>query len=280
MNCTRCNEPLIPEARFCRNCGAPVSPAFHPPAPTNNMQANQREIGDSPTVLPPSWQSQQPAPVQPQYTPPQAYQPTVAVSPNAGSMPSTGAPFVSPPLPTRRRKNRFMQVLLIFLAALLIIILLLVAGWFVVLRPYVHGVAQNEIEGAFSSAIAQINPIEGLVVIASGEPVVITESSANSFIAKNTTDPIQQMHMTITPTGLKIEFQTYGFTSTITGVPKAVNGQLVMTNVTVQGIASLVMSPDELTTTLNAHLQAISAALQNSISGVILKEGEMDIQRR
>jgi hypothetical protein len=194
-------------------------------------------------------------------------------------MPSTGAPFVSPPLPTRRRKNRFMQILLISLAALLIIILLLVAGWFVVLRPYLHGVAQNEIDGAFSNAIAQINPIQGLIVIASGQPVVITESSANSFIASNTSGPIQQMHMTITPAGLKIEFQTYGFTSTITAVPQAVNGQLVMTNVTVQGIASLIMSPDELTTTVNAHLQAISAALQSPISGVILKEGEMDIQR-
>jgi zinc-ribbon domain len=280
MNCTHCNEPLIPGASFCRNCGTPVSPAFPPPATTNNMQANQREIGDSPTSLPPSWQSQQPAPVQPQYIPPQAYQPTVAVSPNAGSMPRAGAPYASPPLPTRRRKNRFMQILLISLAALLIIILLLVAGWFVVLRPYLHGQAQNEIDGAFSNAITQINPTQGLIVIASGAPVVITESSANSFIASNTSSgPIQQMHMTITPAGLKIEFQTYGFTSTITAVPQVVNGQLVITNVTVQGIASLVMSPDELTTTLNAHLQDISSALQNSFSSVILKEGEMDIIR-
>ena len=193
-------------------------------------------------------------------------------------MPSTGAPFVSPPLPTRRRKNRFMQVLLIFLAALLIIVLLLVGGWFVVLRPYLHGVAQNEIDGVFSSTIAQINPIEGLVISTSKGPVIITESDANSFIAANTADPIQQMHMTITPAGLKIEFQTYGFTSTITAIPQAVNGQLVMTNVTVQGIASLIMSPDELTTTLNAHLQGISAALHRSITGVILKEQEMDIQ--
>ena len=290
MNCTRCNEPIIPGASFCRNCGTPVPTAFPPPATSNNMQTNQREIGDSPTVLPPSWQSQQPAPVQPryspppapvqpQYSPPPAYQPTVAVPPNAGSMPSTGAPFVSFPPPTRRRKNRFMQVMLIFLAALLIIILLLVAGWFVVLRPYLHGVVQNDMDGSFSNAITQVNPIQGLIVIASGAPVVITESSANSFLAQNTKDPIQQIHMTITPAGLKIDFQTYGFTSTVTAVPKVVNGQLVITNVTVQGIASLVMSPDELTTTVNAHLQDVSSALQNSFSNVILKEGEMDIIR-
>jgi hypothetical protein len=280
MNCTGCNAPLIPEARFCRNCGMPVSPAIAQPATTNQAQANQREIGDSPTILPPSWQSQQPAPVQPQYTPPQAYQPTVAVSPNAGSMPSTGAPFVSFPPPTRRRKNRFMQVLLIVLAALLIMALLLAGGWFVVLRPYMHGIAQNEIDGVFSSTISQINPIDGLLISASRGPMVITEANANSFIAANTSDPIQQMHMTITPAGLKIEFQTYGFTSTITAVPQVVNGQLVMTNVSVQGIASLIISPDELTTTLNAHLQDVSAALHKSIASVTLKEGEMDVQLR
>ena len=280
MNCTRCNAPLIPDARFCRNCGTPVSSAIPQPATTNQAHAGPGEIGDSPTVLPSSWQSQQPVPVQPPYSPPQAYQPTVAVSPNAGSMPSTGAPFVSPPLPTRRRKNRFMQVLLIFLAVLLIIVLLLVAGWFVVLRPYLHGVAQNEIDGVFSSAIGQINPIEAVVISTSHAPVVITETDANTFIAMNTADPIQQMHMTITQAGLRMDFQLYGFTSTVTGVPQAVNGQLVMTNVTVQGIASLIMSPDELTTIVNANLHQISTVLHRSISGVILKDHEMDVQLR
>jgi hypothetical protein len=280
MNCSRCNAPLIPEARFCRNCGMPVSPAIPQPAIASNAQANQREIGDSPTAQPPSWEVQQPAPVQPQYAPPQIYQPTVAVSPNAGSMPSTGAPFVSPPLSTRRRKNRLTQVLLIFLAALLIIILLLVAGWFVVLRPYLHGVAQNEINGVFSSAIAQINPIEAVVISTSHAPVVITETDANTFIAMNTADPIQQMHMTITQAGLRLDFQLYGFTSTVTGVPQAVNGQLVMTNVTVQGIASSIMSPDELTSIVNANLHQISTVLPRSISGVILKDHEMDVQLR
>jgi hypothetical protein len=258
----------------------PVSPDIPQPAIANNAQTNQREIGDSPAVLPPSWQVQQPAPVQPQYAPPQAYQPTAAVSSNPGSMPSTGAPFVSPPLPTRRRKNRLIQVLLIFLAALLVIILLLVAGWFVVLRPYLHGVAQNEINGAFSSAIGQINPIQAVVISTSHAPIVITETDANTFIAMNTAAPIQHMQMTITQAGLRLDFQLYGFTSTVTGVPQAVNGQLVMTNVTVQGIASLIMSPDELTSIVNANLHQISTVLPRSISGVILKDHEMDVQLR
>jgi hypothetical protein len=282
MNCTRCNAPLIPEARFCRNCGMPVSTLMPQQASANNGQAIQQGLGDAPTVLPPSWQVQQSAPVQPQYTPPQTYQPMAAMSPNMGSIPSAGAQFATPPLPISRRKNRFMRVLLILLTALLIIVLVLVAGWFVALRPYLHGVAQNQINGVFSSAINQINPIEAVAISVIPAPVVINETVANTFIALNSTqsDPIQQVHVTITPNGLRLDFQAYGFASTITGVPQAVNGQLVMTNVTVQGIISLIMSPDELTTTLNANLQRVASTLQRSVSGVVLKDHEMDIQLR
>jgi hypothetical protein len=282
MNCTHCNAPLTPEARFCRNCGTLVSTAIPQPANAYNAQASQQVIGDSPTVLPPYWETQQPAPVEQQFRPPQTYQPTIAVSPNPGSMPSTGAQFASPPLPMRRRKNRLMQVLLILSVALLIILLVLVAGWFAVLRPYLHGVAQSEINGVFTSAFNQVSPVDAAVITASRAPVVITESDANAFIATNSSqsDPIQQVHMTITPTGLRLDFQAYGFTSTITGVPQAVNGQLVMTNVTVQGMTSFIMSPDELTTTLNAHLHQISTVLHRSVSGVILKNHEMDVQLR
>jgi hypothetical protein len=279
MNCTHCNAPLIPEARFCRNCGTPVSAVISQPATGNNEQENQQGIGDSPTVLPPPWQVQQSAPIQPQYTP-QAYQPTVAVSSNPGSMRSTGAQLSSPPLPMRRRKNRLMQVLLILLAALLILSLILVGGWFVVLRPYLHGVAQNEVDGDFSSAMNLINPLTIAVIATSHMPVTITETDANNFIALNSpqSGPIQQVHMTITPAGLRLEFQTYGLTSTITGVPRVANGQIVMTNVTVQGVASLIMSPDELTKELNADLQQVSATLHRSIARVVLKNQEMDIQ--
>src|SRR6266571_925420 len=279
MNCTRCNTLLVPEARFCRNCGMPVSIIIPQPATGNNGQPNQQGIGDSPTVLPPSWQVQQSVPIQPHYTP-QAYQPTVAVSSNPGSMPSAGAQFASPPLPTRRRKNRLMQVLLILLAALLILLLVLVGGWFVILRPYLHGVAQNEVDGVFSSATNLINPLAIAVITRNHTPVIITETDANNFIALNSaqSDPIQQIHMSITPVGLRLEFQTYGLTSTITGVPRVVNGQIVMTNVTVQGVASLIMSPDELTNELNVDLQQVSATLHRPIAGVVLKNQEMDVQ--
>jgi len=193
-------------------------------------------------------------------------------------MPSTGAKLASPSLSVRR-KNRLMQVFIILLAVLLVLLLVLVGGWFFVLRPYLHGMAQNEVDGVFSSATNLINPLAVTVVATSHMPVIITENDANNFIALNSpqSDPIQQIHMSITPAGLQLEFQTYGLTSTITGVPRVVNGQIVMTNVTVQGIASLIMSPDELTNEVNADLQQVSAALHRPITGIVLKNQEMDV---
>ena len=113
------------------------------------------------------------------------YQPTVAVSSNAGNMPGTEARIASPSLPPNRRKNRLMQVLLIVLAVLLVLALLLVGGWFLILRPYAHSVAQNEVDGIFSSATNLINPLALAIVAASHQPVIITENDANNFIASN-----------------------------------------------------------------------------------------------
>jgi hypothetical protein len=279
MNCTRCNTPLESEARFCRNCGFPISDVVSQPASGNAGQVNQQSIGDSPTVLPPPWQVQQSTPVQAPYAP-QAFQPTVAVSSKADNIPSTGAKSAPPAFPPPPRKNRLMQVLLIVLAALLVLLLVLAGGWFFVLRPYMHGVAQNGVDGIFSSATNLINPLALAVIANNHTPIVITETDANNFIAMNSSqsDPIQQAHLSITPAGLQLEFQTYGLTSTITGVPHVVNGQIVMTDVTVQGVASLIMSPDELTNELNADLQQVSATLQRPISGLVLKDQKMEVQ--
>ena len=173
-----------------------------------------------------------------------------------------------------------MQVLLILLAVLLVLILVLIGGWFFALRPFMHGAAQTEVDGVFASATNLINPLAVAVVATSHRPVIITEKDANNFIALNSSqsDPVQQIHLSIAPAGLQLVFQTYGLTSTITGVPRVVNGQIVMTNVTVQGVASLVMSPDELTNEVNADLQQVSAALQRPITGIVLKNQEMDVQ--
>ena len=284
MNCTRCNAPLEPEARFCRVCGQAVLTGIPQPPVENAKQTNRPNMGDSPTVPTPFLQPQQPtqvAPLQPQYTPPQsippqAYQPTVAVSP--GSLPSAGSQLSSPPFPKRRRKNLLARVLLI----LVVVLLVLVAGWFIGLRPLLHGIAQNQIDQVLTNAVNQINPVEIALLPPGRASIALTETDLNEQIAQSTSssDPVQQMHMTVTPGGVRLDFQTYGLASTITGVPQVINGQLVIKNVAVQGIASLLISPDELTTTLNAHLSDAGARLHRSVNGITLKDHEMVIQFR
>ena len=195
-------------------------------------------------------------------------------------MPGTGAKPAPPPFSPPRRKNCLMQVLLIVLAVLLVLALLLVGGWFLLLRPYAHSVAQNEVDGIFLNAKNLINPLALTLVASSHQPVIITENDANNFIASNSSqsNTVQQVHLSITPAGLQLQFQTFGLTSTITGVPKVVNGQIVMTNVTIQGPMSLIMSPDELTNEVNADLQQVSAALNHPITSLVLKNQEVEIQ--
>ena len=94
MNCTRCNMPLEPNARFCRNCGAPVATVA-----TNNASANpappyRTMDTHEPPTLPPGPlripQAQQPPPQQtwqpqsapqPQPPPQQTWQPQSAPQP-------------------------------------------------------------------------------------------------------------------------------------------------------------------------------------------------------
>jgi len=290
MNCARCNAFLPPEARFCHVCGLVVAVDASKAAiidSADSAQANQPASEVAPTS---PWQVQQPtqpAPLQQPYTSPQrmpqnqavpsqAYQPAVSASPAA--LPGTGAWPSSPPLPQRRRKRRLTRVLLI----LVVVLLVLVAGWFVGLRPYLHGLAQSQIDGVLSSAVDQIPPAQLSLIPPGPRSVPVPETTINNLIALNIapSDPVKQMHITITQGGLRLDFQVYGFACTVTGVPEAHNGQLVITNVTAGGVVALVMSPDELTATLNAHLHDAVTKLNRNVTGVTLKNHEIDIELR
>ena len=56
----------------------------------------------------------------------------------------------------------------------------------------------------------------------------------------------------------------------------ASNGKPVVTNLAIQGVVGLIMSPDELTTILNNHLSDAQARLHRSITVVTLKDHEID----
>ncbi len=167
-----------------------------------------------------------------------------------------------------------------FLGCVTFIILLIVivgAGWVFALRPYVHNLAQNQLDSAMNNAVQQIPPTAAL---APPGTIQVSENTIDNMIKLNIapSDPIQNPVTHITPNGIRLEFQTYGLPNAITMVPQAVNGQIVASNVTIEGVAGLVMSPDEMKTLLNKHFADAQARIQRSVQSVQLKDHELDLQ--
>ena len=319
MNCIRCNEPLPPDARFCRNCGAPVSinnpsnsntPDIASTQPDLPMSAyNTPTFSTIPVQEPPSprmeqipqthqaWVAAQQTPQQKWILPePQIlqasaqqpyYQPAIPAAP--GTMQSTGqksrafasaqyAPVKDLP-PRRRRRGRRLRITLI---TLIVLILVFAAAWVFAARPYLHSLAQNQIDSALSSTVNQIN-LSQLPLPPSGVPVpplLIREDAVNNLylpLVQAPSSPVQNMRILITSNEIQLDFTVYGFASDITGRPTLVNGKLVATNVNVGGVAGLVMSSDEMTALLNKHLADVQAQLHRPISQLLLLDHELEI---
>ncbi len=294
MNCTRCGMPLEKNARFCRNCGQPA-PAIAPgniapnpaqlnqpltlqehvseSAPTNPVESSQ-EPPAQPTVYPqlqtPPYQSTQPV-----------MQPTRPATPHVGTMPSYGqnippkalAAAVKTP---RRRRGRVIGCLL----TLLLLVLVIGAGWVFALRPFLHSLAQAQIDQALTAAVNQLPP--AATQLPPGM-VHVQENAINNLIVLNSSpsDPVQHTQVSITPNLVRLDFQVYGLPCTVTGVPQVAgsppNGRLVVSNITVEGIIALIMSPDEVTSLVDKHLADAQARFEHPIFQVSLGDHELNL---
>lgn len=314
MNCSNCSMPLENNARFCRNCGAPVptseqpqpqAPAAYPPQqfenaptiPTMPMQPQQQQ----PPQQMPTHYMPPPQNVPPQYSaptqgaqsyqrevPPQAgtYQQPVVEQPNTfaqqgqPSQPGTissdasGNPATSGKVAPRRGRRR--GCFSVVLVTLIVLVLLVAGGWFLVARPYLHNLAATQINNVLTTGI---NQIPSLVTQVPAGSFPVQENVLNNLITLETapSDPVQHMVVSITPTNMTINFSVYGYGCTVTGLPAAQNGHLVVTNVNVQGLASLIMTSDELTSLLNQKLAQAQAKLNHPVTGVQLKNQELDL---
>ena len=316
MNCSNCNTPLENNALFCRNCGTPVSvPAQQQPTvpyqpdkldnaptiPTLPWRPQQTQQSMPPQYIPPTQN------VPTQYAPPQVHQ-DMSPQPGTFQQPAVylpGAIQQGPPsqpgafqqqvpiqpstfqngeprilsatdnvAPKRKRRGR--GCLVGFLVTLIIVVVIATGGWFLLLRPYLHDLATTQINSVLTNSINQI-PLT--VALLPPQVLPVQETTLNNLIVLESapSDPVQHMQVSITPSIMTINFQVYGFGCTVTGIPAAQNGHLVVTNVNVQGLASLIMSSDELTSLLNQKLAEAQTKLFHPILKVQLKNQELDL---
>jgi len=289
MNCVRCGVQLEANARFCRNCGLPVavSQSQHvlvsPPEeqvtentiPISSLAEQlktQSPYQQSPQQQPPQQQPQirLPAPAFQQSTPP-AQSPLDFYQPHEANRGTRSAVVNAP-----RRRNRAGCVLGC-LGVLLVLILLLGATWIFALRPYVHDMAVTQMDNAMTNAVNQIPPI-GLP-IPPGTTLPVSEGVINTALTANVSasDPVQNPIVQITSNQVLLDFKLYGQDCTITTVPQMQDGKLVATNVTVSGIISLFLSPKDITTLLNSHVEDAQARINHRITQVHLADQEIDV---
>ncbi len=304
MNCVRCNTPLIEHARFCSKCGYPV---------VISQQVGGQQIS-SPSQLPTTPEpqaTQTPQPPGSPVIPVQPMQPTLpaydiaptqpvmlgGATAGRGSEGQPPAPWAQPgaaspsPLPyfqgqgqaararpavvSPAKGGRRAGCLLGCVATVVLLLILLVAGWTFALRPYLNSMAVSQLDQAMNGTINQLT----LIPFIPPGPVLVSESTLNTFITLNIPSslPIQNTQAQISPAGIQITFQVYGLTGKITGVPKVVNGQLQLTNVTVNTLVSLILSPDDIANLINTHIATALTRIHHTVSNVVLKDHEMDM---
>ena len=128
-----------------------------------------------------------------------------------------------------------------------------------------------------TNAINQI-PAVGLP-IPPGTTLPISDSTVNNVLANNATnsDIVQGANMQITANQVLLDFKIYGQDCTVTTLPQMQNGKLVATNVAVSGIASLVLSPKDITSLLNSHFEDAQARINHRVTNVRLLDHEVDV---
>lgn len=167
------------------------------------------------------------------------------------------------------------------LSALIILLLLVGASWIFGVQPYLHSMAESQIDSAMSRAVQQIPP--QAAQLPAGSTIPVQESTVANMIVLNLSpsDPIKQPQVSINPQRVRLDFEVVTpmatMSSAITGVPKAVNGKLQMSNVNVEGPVGLVLSPEDITTLLNKHFADAQTRLQHPIKSVQMKDHEMDL---
>lgn len=186
---------------------------------------------------------------------------------------SSGAPDIQTAERPKRRRGVGLGCGIGCLTLLVVAAIIVLGGWIFLVRPF----AQGQIDDAMTRSVRQIGPEVALIPPG---PFAVSENTFNNMIVLNLSpnSPIQNPQTSITPQAMRIQFQVYGNTNTVSGVPKMDQGKITVTDVKIDGLASLLISPDELTKMLNKHLADAQVRLKHDIQGIQLKNHEMVIQ--
>lgn len=287
MNCPKCNTLLETNARFCPRCGEPVSGIALNNTPANPASSYPPAYTGEPPTLPLAKQRNEPLVLRPGY---QGSQP-----PEHGSASQWSQSQTAPTAPTQSQQSPYYQTGVNTLAnngnirsrrrgrgcltgfiTLLVLLVLLGGGWFLLLRPYLNDLAKNRLDSILTDAVNNIPP---QVALAPAGPVNVSENLLNNLLVLSSSpnDIVKNTQIHITPNTMSMQFQVYGFTGTVNGVPKVQQGHLVITNVTVDGIAGLIFSAEDITALANKHLATAQARINHAIVSVQLKNQELNL---
>ncbi len=177
----------------------------------------------------------------------------------------------------KRRRRGCGGCVLSALSSLIVLLLVVGALWIFALRPYAHNIAERELDNALTSAVNQL-PAQAKQ-LPSGSTIPVNENTMNNLIVLNLTpsNPVQHPTTSISGQNVRLDFQLYNFPCAVTMVPTLDNGQLVVSKVGIEGIFSAIMSPEEMTSLLNKHLNDAQSRLQRTVNNVQLKDHEVDL---
>jgi hypothetical protein len=282
MVCQRCGAINAVGDQFCGNCGAALAPGYLPANGASAFPASGYGGALDATIA-----AQPPSSAQPptQYVPP-AYSPGGWAAPQNAYPPPPQetwadlpagqiAPYVPSPAAqpsTTRRRRRWPWYLLLFLV---IFGLVISASWVLLLRPAIHQSVDGQIRQGLQQAVDQIPPLAREAP--AGLPFPVTQDQINNYLAQNVSQlaPITDMHITLQSDVMVVNFQAYGFGSTVRLGLAVRGGTLVAQQVDVSGLLWWVESADDLTARFDEALSQVPGKLGRQVASVAIDDGEI-----
>ncbi len=170
-----------------------------------------------------------------------------------------------------------------WLAGILVLVLVIVAAaallWSTAIQSYLERATPTPAspQPTQQPAFTIPNEVPKLEIPQGGEQLVVTEDDLNARIAEQAgkLGPIDKATVEITPGELTLETTAMGVTGRYHGQVVAQDGQIFVTNGTVDGPLGWVMPVDQIEAALNDTARSALAKSGAAVTGVSLEQGKM-----